>query len=327
MRDAEFGKLTRRGLVAGGAVALTTPMLSHAAWAAGFPDRPIDLVVPFPPGGGADLFARIVAKGLETPFGQPVITINKPGAASVIGTNYVKNARPDGYTLLWATTAFLINTVVRHVDYDPVADYDALGMVARATYVLISSPKRGFRTVNDLIAYAKTHPGALKFGSPGIGVSSQLAGDLLRSMAGIKFLDVRYKGTVEAVLATMSDEVDFCFESPAAVMANVKSGRLTLLASASEVRDQLYPDTPTIAETLPGYNVLPWFALVAPRGVPAETLEVLRTAVSRLAQDAETTRRLKDAGVAPFNLAAAQFSEFLVADRARWSKIATREPS
>jgi tripartite-type tricarboxylate transporter receptor subunit TctC len=326
MRD--FTRLTRRGLVAGAAGALAMPLLPHAGWAAdAFPDRPIDLVVAFPPGGGADVFARIVAKGLEATLGQPVIPINKPGAGSVIGSNYVKNARPDGYTLLWASIAFLINPIIRHVDYDPVADFDALGMVARATYVLVSNPKRGFRTVSDLIAYAKEHPGALKFGSPGIGVSGQLAGDLLRSMADIKFVDVRYKGSSEAVLATMSGEVDFCFDSPAALIANIKTGRLTLLASGSETRDPLYPDAPTIAETLPGYSVLPWFGLVAPRGVPAPALEVLRAATGWLAQDADTNKRLKDAGVEPFNLPAAKFTTFLAAERDRWSKVASREPS
>jgi tripartite-type tricarboxylate transporter receptor subunit TctC len=294
MRNAGFFKLTRRGFVSG---ALATPLLAGPSRAAGtFPDRPVYLVVAFPPGGGADVFARIAAKGLETMLGQPVIAVNKPGAGSVIGSNYVKNARPDGYTLLWASIAFLVNPIVHHVDYDPIADFDAVGMIARATYVMVANPKRGFRTVNDVIAYAKEHPGTLKFGSPGIGVSGQLAGDLLRAKAGISFVDVRYKGSSEAVLATMSGETDFCFESPAAVSANITTGRLVLLASLSESRDPLYPEIPTIAETLPGYSVAPWFGFVTTKGTPEAALSALREATVRLGQDAETNKRLLAAG-------------------------------
>ena len=316
--------IARRSLLAG-AAALALP--AGGASAADYPTRPIDFIIPFPPGGGADVFGRIIAKGLETAVGQPVIPINKPGAGSLIGTNAVKNARPDGNTLLFATTAFLIGTVVREVDYDPTRDFDAIGMVARATYVLVCNPKRGFTTVSDLIAYGKAHPNGLRFGSPGIGVSGQLAGDLLRHLGGIKFLDVRYKGSSEAVLATMSGEVDFCFESPAAVISNVKTGRLRLLAGAGEARDPLYPDVPTIAEVLPGYAVWPWFAIVGPKGLPSQVLTVLRAAHQTISRDEVMNKRLTDAGVEAFTLPAAEFQAFMAKDRARWTGIASREPS
>lgn len=313
---------TRRAILAGGAAATLLPT---GAAAADYPSRPIDFVIPFPPGGGSDVFGRIIAKGLETAVGQPVIPINKPGAGSLIGTNQVKNARADGYTLLFATTAFLINAVVREVNYSPTQDFQPIGMVGRATYVLVSSPKRGFRSVGELVAYGQAHPNELKFGSPGIGVSGQLAGDLLRHLGKVQFVDVRYKGSSEAVLAVMSGEVDFCFDSPAALISNVKAGRLQLLAGAGEKRDPIYPDIPTIAETLPGYAVWPWFGIVAPKATPDPVLLVLRNALDAMAQDQVMVKRLTDAGVTAFPMAADDFLEFITRDRARWTGIASRE--
>jgi len=251
---------------------------------AAYPDKPIRLIVPYPPGGSSDSVARLLAQGVGERLGQPVIVENKAGAGTVIGTEAVLRAEPDGYTLLWTSTPFAINaTLLPDLPYKPLVDFSPVLMVAEVPLVLIVHPDSPARTLADLIALAKARPGELTYGSPGNGSSPQLASELLASRAGVKFVHVPYKGSAPSVLGLISGQTDLVFDTLFLTRPQVETGKARALAQAGAQRSPLMPDVPTVAESgLPGYAASSWFTVAARAGTPPEIVQALNAAFNEV---------------------------------------------
>jgi tripartite-type tricarboxylate transporter receptor subunit TctC len=234
---------------------------SAATLAQVFPSKPVRIVVPFPPGGGADTLTRIMEPKLVAIWAQPVIVENRPGASGHIGADFVAKSVPDGHTLVMASTAAL--------DEKNVAEFAPVSLVSASPYVVAANPKVAATNIRELIALAKMNPGRLSFGSSGTGAASHLSAELFKSMAGVDLLHVPYKGTGQAVTDLLAGHVNLMFAPAQTVMPYVREGRLKALALTGSKRSETLPDLPTVAESgLPGYAAVGWFGLLAPAATP-----------------------------------------------------------
>ncbi len=298
-------------LAAVAAVSLAWPA---AVPAQAFPSKPVKIIVPFPPGGGADTLARIMGPHLTKLWGQPVVVENRPGASGHIGADVVAQSPPDGYTLLMASTAALSEKNVRQ--FAPVT------LVSASAYVIVANPKLKANTVKELIAEAKAAPGKLSFGSSGTGAASHLAGELFAAMAGIQLLHVPYKGTGQAVTDLLAGQIDLMFAPAQTAMPHVQAGKLKALAVTSAKRAATLPGIPTAAESgLPGYEAIGWFGLLAPAATP-------RAIVDKASADANAVLALPDVrekmlglGSEPSGNKPEEFAVFIRDDQAKWAKL------
>jgi len=290
----------------------------HAARAA-YPDRPIRLIVPYPPGGPTDLIARYLNEGLAKQLGQSVVVDNRGGAASVIGAEIAARAPHDGYTLFVATvTTLAVNPVLlSKLSYDPERDFLPISMLALQPYVLTTHPQVPANTVTQLISYAKANPGRLSFASAGTGAGAHLAGELFKSMANIDVVHIPYKGTGPAIIDLLSGQVAYMFGGISIVQPHALSGKLRMLAVSSARRSFSLPDLPTVAEGgVIGFGTNSWNALVAPRGTSSDIIRLLNTAVNNVFTQAHLKEHLKRQGIdadpgTPQQLAAHIQSELL----------------
>ena len=289
-------------------------LIAGAAFSQNFPTKPVHIVVPFPPGGGADALARLMAPKLVELWKQQVIVENKPGASGHIGADAVAHSPADGTTLLMSSTASLTE---KNVDqFAPVT------LVSASPYVLTVNPKVQATNVRELVALAKAQPGRLTYGSSGTGAASQLSAELFKSMARIDLLHVPYKGTGQALTDLVAGQVDLLFAPAQAVMSHVKAGKLKALATTGEKRAAALPDLPTVAEAgVPGYAAVGWFGLLAPVATPKAIVAQLGRDANRVLGEREVRERMETLGAEPAGNTPEQFARFIRDDQAKWSKL------
>ena len=294
--------------------ALVSLLFSLSAAAQGFPSKPVRIVVPFPPGGGADALARLMAPKLAAIWKEQPIVENKPGASGHIGADFVAQSAADGYTLLMSSTASLTEKNVHQ--FTPVT------LVSASPYVVTANPKVQASNVRELIALARSNPGKLTFGSSGTGAASHLSAELFKSMAGVDLLHVPYKGTGQAVTDLLAGQIDLLFAPAQAVMQHVKAGKLKALATTGARRSATLPELPTVAESgLPGYEAVGWFGLLAPAATPKAVVEKLSADANRVLADAEVRARMNALGAEPSGDTPEEFARFIREDQAKWGKL------
>ena len=287
---------------------------SSGTLAQGFPSKPVRIVVPFPPGGGADTLTRIMEPKLAAIWAQPVIVENKPGASGHIGADLVAKSAPDGHTLLMSSTASLTE---KNVD-----QFAPVSLVSASPYVVTGNPKVAAGDIRALIALAKASPGKLSFGSSGTGAASHLSGELFKSMAGVDLLHVPYKGTGQALTDLLAGHVDLMFAPAQTVMPHVQSGKLKALGVTGARRSATLPDLPTVAESgLPGYEAVGWFGLLAPAATPKAAVAKLSADANRVLAMSEVREKMLGLGAEPEGNTPEEFARFIRGDQAKWSKL------
>ena len=295
---------------------LAAPVLLCCALAQAqqFPEKPVRIIVPFPPGGGADALARIMQPKLTEIWKQPVIVENKPGASGRIGADFVAASPADGYTLMMSSTASLTER--------NVSQFAPVTLVSASPYVVVANPKVPADDIRELVAYAKRNPGKLTFGSSGTGAASHLSAELFKSMAGVDMLHVPYKGTGQAVTDLLAGQIDLLFAPPQAVMAQVHANRLKAFAVTSAKRSATVPALPSVAEAgVPGYEAIGWFGLLVPAATPRAIVEQLSADANRVLQDPGVKEKMLGLGAEPSGDTPAQFAAFIRDDQAKWSKL------
>ena len=287
---------------------------SGAASAQAFPNKTVTIVVPFAPAGGADTLARTLAPALGAMWSQPVIVENRPGASGHIGTDFVANAAPDGYTLVMASTAAITDKNIGRLA--PVA------LVSAEAYVIVVNANVPVGNVPELIAYGKANPGKLHFGSSGIGAASHLSGELFKAQTGIDMMHVPYKGTGQALTDLLGGQIEMMFAPTQTVIPQLQAGRLKAIAVTGTQPLPALAKIPTVASTgLPGYQALGWFGLLAPKGTPAAVVAKLHDDVARVLALPEVRKDLLAKGAKPGNVSAAEFGRFIAEEQAKWARL------
>jgi len=297
---------------------------ASSASAQQYPDHPIRLIVPFPPGGSTDVMARIFAQKLGDRLGQRVYIDNRGGAGGRIGMELAAKAQPDGYTLMMDTsiTHTVAMSLYSKATFDVVTDFAPITMLASEPLLFLVNPSVPAKSVSEFIALAKAKPGHLNYSSPGNGTSGHMAAELFKTMAGVDIVHVPYQGGGPAVLGLIADQVQLLIQSPVATLQFVKSDKLRLLATTSLTRSPDMPDVPTVAESgLPGYEVLLWFGLYAPAKTPDAIITRLNQEAAKIMQSPEMVARLATEGGQPVANTPEQFQEIIKADIAKWTKI------
>ncbi|MCC6531680.1 MAG: tripartite tricarboxylate transporter substrate binding protein [Burkholderiales bacterium] len=289
---------------------------ARAAEVADFPSRPVRMVVPFSAGGGTDIIARLIAAKLAEKWQQAVIVDNRPGGGSVIGSDLVARASPDGHTLLLTANPHSSNPALHpKLPYDTVRDFAAVTQVASAPLLLASHPALALGTVKELIALARVKPGSLSYGSSGNGGPQHIAGELFKSMAAVDIVHVPYKGSAPATTALLGGQVQLGFTSLLAVLPHVKAGKLRALATTGASRSPALPEIPTIAESgLPGYATTTWYGVFTTGGTPRGVVEALNRAVVEALRAAEVRERLARDGSVIVADSPQAFHRFIVAE-------------
>ena len=287
-----------------------------------YPTKAITIVVPFSPGGSADGLTRAVAKGLTEMWGRSVVVENRPGAASMIGAEYVANADPDGYRLLTATSSYPGAVATRiKLPFDPVGAFVPVAMYAREPFVLTVHPSVPAKTVKEFIAIAKQRP--LNYSTSGAGGSNHFAMELFSDLAGIKMTHIAYKGIAPAVMALISGEVDCAVASAPGIMMQVKAGRARAIAVTSDERTPLIPELPTLAESgVRGYSYYNWWGLLAPARTPGSIVSTLNAAVNKVMMSAETKQSFDRQGATATPMSLAQLADLLPKEIAQYRKMA-----
>jgi tripartite-type tricarboxylate transporter receptor subunit TctC len=293
------------------------------AAAQGYPNHPIRLVVGFAPGGNTDLMARLTAEQLTIRLGQSVVVENRAGAGGTMAGNVVAKARPDGYTLLFASTSHSINAAIyKNLPYNTLKDFQPVAPVASTMKILVVNPSLPVHDVKEFIAYAKAHPAGLTMASAGLGSSAHLAGVLFNTMAGTDVTYVPYKGTGEALRDLVAGEVQSTVDSITAYIPMVKNGQLRALGVSSAQPTALLPGVPAITESgLPGYEVNDWVGVIAPAGVPADVVAKLNKAINEGLDSPEVIRKLADMGSQPIHQTPEDYSKMIVRDIDRFEKL------
>jgi len=305
------------------AAAMAAATLANA-YAAGYPEKPITAIVPFPPGGSTDTIARAIGPGVQAALGQMLVVENKPGATGAIGAAAVKNARPDGYTILVASIGvYAVNPILqKNISYDPAKDFDLLTVAVRAPNVLVASPSFPANTVQELIAQLKKNPDKVTFASSGAGSSDHLTAALFWQKTGTTGLHVPYKGGAPAITDLIGGHADASFQNINAVINHIKSGKLKALAITSEKRSPLLPQVPTLDESgIKDVNVYSWQAVAAPKGLPADVKTKLHGAIVGALNNDDVKKRLTEQGFEVVADTPAEFSKFQAQELARWKQV------
>lgn len=305
--------------------AMSTSMLLFCgtAQAQTWPTKPIRLIVPYPPGGGTDIVARLLASGLTEKLGQTVIVENKSGASTIIGTSFVSKAEPDGYTVGLVTDSFVINPkFMKELPYDSLKDFAPISQLVRLPFVLLSAPKLGVNSVGELVAKAKARPGTINYASIGNGTPHYLAMEWFKHVAGVELIHVPYTGVAPALNGLVGQQVDVMFTGLSTGMPYVNDGRLKALAVASAQRAKTAPNVPTVAESgYAGFEFVPWYGLVAPRGTPTKIVDQLSLSVKEVMANPAIQARLDTLGVEPTTSSPEQFGKFLTEMSRQYAEI------
>ena len=297
-------------------------LAGSAAAQADYPSRPVRIIVPSPPSGGTDIVARVLAQHFSKAFGQQFIVENKPGAGNMIGIEAAARSPADGYTLLMVASTLVLNSVLyRQVPYDPV-NFAPITLAATAPNILVVDPKLPINSVADLIAAAKAKPGALSYGTPGIGTSPHLCMELFKYLAKIDLQHVPYKGTAAAVTDVMGGQIQVAFATALTAKPLVDAGRLRALAVSGPKRVEALPNVPPVAETVPGYEAMQWYGLVAPAGTPPPIVERVNAEALKALGSREMKERLAIDGAEPLGTTPGEFAAFIRRELDKWTKVA-----
>lgn len=313
------------------AVLIAVLLLPLAAVAQPYPNKPIRIINSTAAGGPAELLARMVGQKLTDAWGQQVVVDSRGGAGGIIGAEMAARAAPDGYTLLLGSGATMVFAPLLQpsIRYHPLKDFEQVSMVVLSPFLLVAHPSVGAKTVSELVTIAKAKPGFFNFGTLGTGSTSHLGAELLKMRTGIQFQQVAYKGGAPAVTALVAGETHLLFNSVATALPHVKSGRLALLASAGPKRSPLLPDTPTVAETYPGVEVVTWYSIVAPARTPREIVTKLSAEIAKMLEGREMIDRIVSQGHEPHPSTAAEMRDYTRRELEKWGKIikaVIREP-
>jgi len=301
--------------------ALAGPVVAETKPVPAFPSKPVRIVVPYAPGGGLDILARMISQPLNERWGVPVIVDNRPGASGMVGSQIVARSAPDGYTLAMCSVEFLTAPLVyKQSPYDTLKDFIGVVQTASQSYLLVIHPSVPAQSVRELIALSKSR--ALNYTSSGIGGVGHLSGELLKRMSGIEMVYVNYKGTGPALTDTIAGQVQVMFVNPLPAVPHIKAGRLRLLASTDSKRIASMPDLVTIAEAgVPGFSTSGWNGLMAPAGTPREAVKTINTAVAAIIRSPHGTERILAGGAEPVGGTPEELTALMRSDHRRWSEI------
>jgi tripartite-type tricarboxylate transporter receptor subunit TctC len=306
---------------------LSLTMLSVASMAAraAYPDRSVKIIVPFAPGGGTDLIARVLADFMTKDLGQPVIIENKPGAGTIVGTAAAASSAADGYTLVMATFAHAVNPSINSkLPYDTFKAFAPVALMARSFNIVVVNPKLPFKALQDLTAYAKSNPGMLNYGSFGIGTSAHLAGELFKNLAHVDLTHVPYKGSAPAITDLLGGQIQIMFTTVASVASYVEGGQLRALAVTSAQRSPAFPDLPTISEAgVPDYAAESWYGLYAPVGTPPEAVARLNASVANAIRSGTFKQLEAREGLTFAPGTPEDFDRYVRGEAARWHDLIT----
>ena len=311
-------------------IALATAMsaaiaLAPPAAAQTYPAKPVRIIVPFPPGGGTDLFARAIAQKLGATLGQQFVVDNRSGAGGMIGSDLVAKAAPDGYTLLvTSSSTHSINPhLTRKPIYEPIRDFAPVSLIASAPNLLVVHPSLPVRSVKELVAFAKSRPGQLNYASNGTGTLSHLTGELFKLRTGVNLVHVPYKGGPPALLDLVSGQVTSLFTAVPTALGHMRAGRLRALAVTGEKRLAALQDIPAVAETVTGFESSQWWGLFGPSALPADLVARLNAEVEKIVRDSEVRSRFAAEGADAAGGSPAEFAAFFKADHEKWRKVVT----
>ncbi|WP_088142886.1 Bug family tripartite tricarboxylate transporter substrate binding protein [Achromobacter xylosoxidans] len=305
-------------------LAATLMCTGATAQAQDYPNKPINIVVPFTPGGVTDVMTRQIAAKLQGDLGQPVVVVNKPGAGTMIASAYVAKAPADGYTLLMAASSLGIapSLYKNTANYDPVKDFQPVSLIASVPHVLVTGKQVQATSVKELIAALKKDGKSATFASSGNGTSNHLEGELFAALTGLKMTHIPYKGSVPALTSLAGGEVDMLFVDIAAAQPFLDSGKVRPLAVTTKTRSSVLPDLPTVEESgLPGYDAMPWLGIVAPAGTPPAVVDRLQASLQKIKAAPDVQEQFKKMGLDALFSKPTDFGAFIVSDSAKWAEL------
>ena len=295
-----------------------------SALAQAYPTKPVTIIVPFAAGGTTDILARIIGQALTAELGQSVVVDNRAGAGGNIGGQAAAKATPDGHTLFMGTvgTHAINASLYKKMPFDPVKDFAPLTRVANVPNLLVANPAQPYKSVKDLIAYAKANPGKVNFGSSGNGSSIHLSGELFKSLAKVDMQHAPYKGSAPAVTDLLGNQIGIMFDNMPSAIQHVRSGKLVPLAVTTAKRSPELPNVPTIAEAgVPGYEATSWFGMFAPAGTPAPVLAKLNAAIVKVLAQPDVKKKINEQGAEVYSETPEQFAAFIQAESVKWGKV------
>ena len=315
-------KLARRRFLHLAAGATALPAASRFAWAQAYPSRPVRLIIGYPPGGSADITARLTGQWLSERLGQPVVIESRPGAATNLATEAVVRASPDGYTLLLVAPANAINaTLYDKLSFDFLRDIVPVAGIIRFPNVVVVNPSLPIKTIPELIAYAKANPGKLNMASSGNGSTIHMSGELFKMLTGINMVHVPYRGGAPALTDLIAGQVHVMFDNIPTSAEHIKAGRLRGLAVTSAARSQVLPDLPTVADFLPGYEASAWYGLGVPRNTPDEVVDKINKGMNAVLADPKSQARFAELGASLLPGSPADFSRLVADETEKWGKV------
>ena len=296
---------------------------AHCADNSDYPNRPIRIIVPFPPGGSNDLLARYFGDKLTERLGQQTVIDNRGGANGIIGTQLAAGTTPDGYTTLAISVSYTMNAAVRKLPYDVVKAFDPVAMFGTNSNCLVVAPSSGMNTLKEIIAAAKAKPGSIAYASTGVGGFNHFGGELFKKLAGVDLVHVPYKGGGPAMIDVIGGQIPMMFSTVTQVLPHVRSARLKIVAVGADKRSPVVPEVPTFAEAgLPGYEVYGWWGIAAPAGVPKEIRNRLTKVFAEILQDPGTKKRLEAEAAEPRTMEPEEFRKFIRDEVVKWTEIA-----
>ena len=315
-------KLARRRFLHLAAGAAALPTASRFAWAQAYPSRPVRLIIGYPPGGSADITARLTGQWLSERLGQPVVIESRPGAATNLATEAVVRASPDGYTLLLVAPANAINaTLYDKLNFDFLRDIVPVAGIIRFPNVVVVNPSLPIKTIPELIAYAKANPGKLNMASSGNGSTIHMSGELFKMLTGINMVHVPYRGGAPALTDLIAGQVHVMFDNIPTSAEHIKAGRLRGLAVTSAARSQVLPDLPTVADFLPGYEASAWYGLGVPKNTPDEVIDKINKGMNAVLADPKPQARFAELGASLLPGSPADFSRLVADETEKWGKV------
>ena len=315
-------KLPRRTFLHLAAGAAALPATSRFAWAQAYPTRPVRLIVPFGPAGASDITARLIGQWLSERLGQQFVIENRPGAGGNIGTEAVVRAAPDGYTLLYVTTANAVSaTLYDKLNFNFIRDIAPVAPIVRFPYIMVVNPSVPAKTLPEFIAYAKANPGKINMASVGIGSTPHVNGELFKVMTGTNMVHVPYRSAAAVMTDLLSGQVQLYFGTTASSLEYVRTGKLRALAVTIERRLDALPDIPTVGDFVPGYEASNWYGIGAPRNTPVEVIEKLNKETNAGLADPKIKARIADLGGSPLTGSPADFGRLIADETEKWGKV------
>lgn len=306
--------------VLGGTVLALTALGAHAQ---DYPTRPIRIIVPFAPGGSADVFGRVIAQRLQESMGQNVIVDNRPGAGSVIGTDAVAKSPPDGYTLLLMSNTHTVNeSLIPNKPFQLMRDFMPIAPINYSDLVLVAKAGAPFNTLGELIKVAKAKPGGMSYASSGPGTPYHMAGELFKAMAGISIVHIPYKGSAGARTDVLGGQLEMMFDAIPTMTEHIKSGKVKAIATTGKARASALPDVPTMNDAgVPGYEATIWLGLMAPKGTPGAVVSKLNAELAKITSNLEVRRAWAAQGTTPMTMGVEEFTRYMNDDITKWARI------